>query len=240
MSAINELKGNVTFGIFNAERCRTEGFVSQHDENSIYSPPPPWIKGKGMSPVGPSIEDELNTKHPYIRSAIRYLSSSPAQISNAAAKIQQAMEFQTANYNKDPSPTYIDAIHSLHAALADIKSIPNPNISEAINKLMGAIDVLRTSNNEGQSPELFDMLDTIVPVASTKKNTTELQQSNCFNQTYSGSTCPQSTIETFMINLNTFKNATGTIIECLQASNNTQYEMLLRKLKNIQSFVNKI
>ena len=203
---------------------RTEGFTSQHDANAIYSPPPPWKKGTGMSPVGPSAEDELNTKHPYIRSAIHHLSSSPVQISNAAVKIQQAMEFQTANYNKDPSPTYIDAIHSLHAALADIKSSPNPDISNAINKLTGAID----------------MLNTIIPVVTTEKKTAQLQQSNCFNQTYSGSTCPQSTIETFMINLNTFKSATGTIIECLQASNNAQYDMLLRKLKNIQLFMNKI
>ena len=197
---------------------RTEGFTTQYDANAIYSPPPPWKIGNGMSPVGTNTEDELNTKHPYIQSAIRYLSSSPVQISKAADKIQQAMEFQTANYNQNPSPTYIDAIHSLHAALADIKTTPIPDISDAIKKLASAID----------------MLDTIIPSVSA------VQQSNCFNQTYSGSTCPQSTIETFMVNVKIFKNATDTIIECLQASNNAQYDTLLRKLKNIQSFITKI
>lgn len=56
-------------------------------------------------------------------------------------------------------------------------------------------------------------------------------QQNTFNQTYSQSICPQSTIENFMASLTVFKNAVDTFVLCLERTNNPHYHNLIQKLK---------
>jgi hypothetical protein len=65
-------------------------------------------------------------------------------------------------------------------------------------------------------------------------------QQNTFNQTYSQSICPQSTIENFAASLTIFKNAIDTFIQCLERTNNPHYYNLIQKLKNIQTSMNNL
>ena len=103
-----------------------------------------------------------------------------------------------------------------------VQASPSPDIANVVKQLNSAKTIL-------------DTIPRLQPVKPSGQS-----QQNCFNQTYSGSTCPQSTIETFMSNLNIFKNANDTFITCLNTTNNNQYSILLGKLQNIQLLINQL
>jgi hypothetical protein len=160
------------------------------------------------------ISKNKSTKYPYIQAAMDALSSSPPKIQEAVTNIQKALDDTTEKYSKDPSAMYIEAIHQLTTALNNLRSSPI-NIADSIVQLKSAITTL------------------------DKIPSGQLQQ-NCFNQTYVGSVCPQSVIETFSVNMNVFKNANNSFVTCLESTRNTQYGTLLGKLKQIQSLLDQL